>query len=152
MKFHFTILSLLLVLTSCASFETPEFKGGESFKIDKIEGKTVRFSAGGKVSNENWFGIKVKPSEFNVYLDNDFLGTVRLEKKVKLKRKSEAEITAPFKAELVEGAMLKFMRLTSGNETKIRLQGKAKAGVFIFSKKFAVDETIPFSGKSLKLN
>ena len=152
MKRFAFLLTLVLFLSSCASFEAPEFRGGESFKLGKIEGKTIHFNAGGKVYNGNWFGIKIKPSEFNVYLDNDFMGTVRLEKKVKLKRKRETDLNASFKAELEDGAMLKAMRLGSGNEVKIRLQGKAKAGVFVFSKKFEVDETIPFSGKGLKFN
>lgn len=146
------LLFIAVIFSSCASFEAPEFRGGESFKLGKIEGKTIHFNAGGKVYNGNWFGIKVKPSEFNVYLDNDFVGTVRLEKKVKLKRKRETELNAAFKAELVDGAMLKAMRLASGNEVKIRLQGKAKAGVFLFSKKFEIDETIPYSGKGFKFN
>ncbi len=136
------LVSLLLGLQACASFEMPEYRGNEDFKLEKVEGRKIIFQAGATVYNPNWFGIRVKPSIFEMYIDNDFMGTVELTKKVKLKRKRESNLSAPLEAELVEGAMLKAMRSAGKGDLSVRFKGKAKAGVFLFSKKIDVDETI----------
>ncbi len=77
------LVSLLLGLQACASFEMPEYRGNEDFKLEKVEGRKIIFQAGATVYNPNWFGIRVKPSIFEMYINNDFMGTVELTKKVK---------------------------------------------------------------------
>jgi len=87
----------------------------------------------------------------NLYIEDEFIGEVKLEKKVKLKSKRETALEAPFTLTLEKGAMLKMMRYATQGEIKVRLTGKVKGGVFIFSKKFEMDETKTISGASLKL-
>jgi LEA14-like dessication related protein len=145
-------LGLLLVagllLQACA-LHAPEMRGGESFEFGKMDGQTITFTAGAKVYNENWFGIKVKPSNLILIVDGDEMGSVRLDKKVKLKRKQETELNAPFTATLKEGTKMKLLALAAKGEVKVRLKGKLKAGVFIFSKKIDFDETKTISTSKL---
>ena len=147
-KFIQAILVVLLV-TSCA-VTAPEMRGGESFNVEKIDGNTIKLNAGAKIFNGNWFGIKIKPSNLELYLDNDFIGTVRLDKKVKLKRKSETTIDAPLTATLEDGAMGKAMRSALSGALNVRMKGKVKAGVFIFSKKIDFDETKKIDASKLR--
>ena len=142
MKVLVALLSFFLLLQSCASLEEPEYRGQETFKLESVEGKKVAFLAGATIYNPNGFAIKIKPSKFEVFVENDRVGTVQLEKKVKLKKKSESVLSAPFSAELIDGALLKAMKQVGKQEVSIRLKGKAKAGVFLFSKKMDVDRTI----------
>lgn len=109
--------------------------------MDKIDGNTVKFHAGANIYNGNWFGIRVKPSNLELYLGDDYVGTVRLDKKVKLKRKSETAVDADLTANLEEGAMKKALRAALAGDVTVRMKGKVKAGVFIFSKKVDFDET-----------
>lgn len=139
----------VLALTSC-SFYKPEFRGGETFSVGKIEGKSIQFNAGGNVYNPNSYSIKVKPSTFDVYVNDEYMGQVHLDKKIKMKKKTETKIDAPFTATLTEGAMFKAMRLANGGPVTVRLKGKVRAGVFIFGKKIDVDESR--SLKDLNLN
>ena len=134
------LLIVGLILQACA-VHAPEMRGGESFDLEKMDGQTIKFTAGAKVYNENWFGIKVKPSNLLLYIDGKEFGTVRLDKKVKLKRKKETEISAPFTATLNDGAKMKLLALAAKGEVKVRFKGKLKAGVFIFSKKIDFDES-----------
>lgn len=151
MKKLFFLFVLAIAMTSCA-VTAPEMRGGESFKMDKIEGNTVKFQAGANIYNGNWFGIRVKPSNLELYLGDDYVGTVRLDKKVKLKRKSETAVNAELTANLEEGAMMKAMRAAMGGSVKVRMKGKVKAGVFIFSKKVDFDETKTIDASKFKLN
>ena len=141
--------SFVLLVSSCA-VTAPEIRGGESFNIEQIEGNKVNLNVGANIYNGNWFGIRVKPSNLDLFLNDDFLGTVRLDKKVKLKRKSETAIDANLTATLENGAMGKAMRSALGGGLNVRLKGRVKAGVFIFSKKIDFDETKKMDASELR--
>lgn len=152
MKSYFLIFLLGTILCSCANFEEPEFKGSEGLKLEKMEGKKISFTAGAKVYNPNWFGIKIKPSHVEVYIEDQLMGEIYLDKKVKMKAKSESSLIFPLIGELEDGAMITLMRYASKENVRVQIKGKVKGGVWIFSKKFEVDETRTVSGKDLKLN
>lgn len=141
--------SFVLLVSSCA-VTAPEIRGGESFNIEQIEGNKVNLNVGANIYNGNWFGIRVKPSNLDLFLNDDFLGTVRLDKKVKLKRKSETAIDANLTAILENGAIGKAMRSALGGGLNVRMKGRVKAGVFIFSKKIDFDETKKIDASKLR--
>ena len=144
----FYSLILLLFLSSCA-VEAPEFIGSDGFKMDKMDGKEILFTAGVKVNNPNWFGIKIKRSAVDVYIEDQLMGKVQLEKKVKMKAKRESTLTLPLKAVLEDGALITMMRYASKENVNVRIKGKVKGGVWIFSKKIEIDEKRQISGKDL---
>ena len=148
MRKSVAIACLLVMFTSCTFYE-PELIGEESFKMEKLEGKEIRFTAGAKVKNDNWFAIKVKPSTLDLYVDGEYMGKVHLEKKVKMRAKKETMLEAPFVAELEANALMKAMGIALKGDVQVRLKGKIKGGVFIFSKKIEFDETRTMNGKSL---
>jgi LEA14-like dessication related protein len=147
------IFVLVLLFTSCKifSFDNPEMRGKEEFNISKINGRTIEFTAAATVYNPNWYGIKVKPSELELYVEGDYMGTVQLDEKVKLKRKKENDLQATFTATLEDGVLMKAMKFATKKEIEVRLGGKIKGGVFIFSKKFDFDETKTIPGASFKI-
>ncbi len=142
-----------IVLSSCGCFEftAPEMRGGEEFKVSKVDGNTIHLNAKANMYNENCFGVKIKPSTLDLYVEGENIGTVRLNKKVKMKSKRESAIDADLTATLSQGALMKMMTYASKSEIEVELKGKAKAGIFIFSKKFEVNEKKTISGSSLKL-
>ena len=140
---------LAIAITSC-QFHEPVFLGEEKVNLEKIDGQTVKFQAGGKIQNDNWFGIKVKPSDLELYVDDDYFGMVRLDKKIKIKRKSANYVEGQFTGDLEKGALMKAMKLASKGQVKVRLKGKVKGGVFIFSKKLDVDKTKTISTATLR--
>jgi LEA14-like dessication related protein len=139
---------LLFMISSCA-VQAPEFMGSEGFKMEKMDGKEIRFTAGIKVKNPNWFGIKIKKSMLDVYVEDQLMGQVQLEKKVKLKAKRENSLTLPLKAILEDGAMITMMRYASKENVNVRIKGKVKGGIWIFSKKIEIDEKRQVSGRNL---
>lgn len=153
MKRIVLLFSLVFALSSCGCFEftAPELRGGEEFKVEKIDGNNIKFNAKANVYNENCFSVKMKPSTLDVYVDGENIGTLSLNKKVKMKRRRESAIDADVTATLSNGAMMKLMKYATKSEVEVRLKGKAKAGIFIFSKKFEIDQTKTISGSSFKL-
>ncbi len=148
MKYIIVIGIVLGMATSCTFYE-PEMRGGESFKMEKLDGNEVRFSAGAKVYNGNWFAVKLKKSTFDLYVDGDYMGKVHLLKKVKMKAKKETDLQANFLAELEGNALMKSLGLAMKGDVEVRMKGKIKGGVFIFSKKLDFDEKRTVNGRSL---
>lgn len=147
---YIIVIGILLSLTTSCKFYAPEMRGGESFKLDKMEGNEIRFTAGAKVYNANWFAVKVKKSTLDLYVDGDYMGKVHLLKKVKMKAKKETDLHADFLAELEGNALMKSLGLAMKGDVEVRMTGKIKGGVFIFSKKLDFDETRTVNGRSLR--
>lgn len=149
-KFLFILIAFVL-LTGCATFQEPEFRGSEGVKMEKMDGQEISLSAGIKVYNPNWYALKIKPSTVEVYLEDQLMGTVKLNKKVKMKAKQESSLSLSLLATLEDGAMFTALRYAKKDQVKVRIKGKVKGGVFFLSKKVEVDETKTISGKDLNL-
>jgi len=133
------LIVLIFALSSC-HFYAPKFQGGESFKMENMSGQEIKMTVEADIENKNWFGVKIKPSELDLYIEDVYIGKLKLDKKVKMKRKRTTHLVAPVTVKLEQGVMLKAMRFIRKDKLKVQLKGKAKAGVFIFSKKIEIDE------------
>lgn len=151
MKKFLFILTAVVLLTGCATFQEPEFRGLEGVKMEKMDGQEISLSAGVKVYNPNWYALKIKPSTVEVYLEDQLMGTVKLNKKVKLKAKQESSLSLSLLATLEDGAMFTALRYAKKDQVKVRIKGKVKGGIFFLSKKVEVDETKTISGKDLNI-
>jgi LEA14-like dessication related protein len=143
--------AIVILLSSCASMGVPEFRGTEGMKMNSLEGKKISFTAGVKMFNPNWFGVKIKKSHVEVFVEEQLMGVVYLDKKVKLKAKQESTLIFPLLAELQDGSMLTLLKYSNKENVNVRIKGKVKGGVWIFSKKMEIDQTRVVSGKDLRL-
>lgn len=148
MKKIVSVISFVLILVSC-NFYKPEFRGGESISNVKIEGREIKLDAGAKIYNPNKYSIKVKPSLLDVYVDDQHMGKLHLDKKFKMKAKEETQIKAPLTITVDEGAMFRLMAVVAQGNLNVRLKGKVKAGVWFVSKKIDVDETRSLDGLNI---
>jgi LEA14-like dessication related protein len=151
MKKFLFILTAVVLLTGCATFQEPEFRGSEGVKMEKMDGQEISLSAGVKVYNPNWYALKIKPSTVEVYLEDQLMGTVKLTKKVKMKAKQESSLSLSLFATLEDGAMFTALRYAKKDQVKLRIKGKVKGGIFFLSKKVEIDETKTVSGKDLNI-
>lgn len=151
-KFGLT-LTLVLTLASCGclDFNTPEMRGGEDFSINKIDGNKIDMNVKANIYSDNCFSVKIKPSDLELIVEGESIGTVRLNEKVKLKKRKETPIDAHLTATLNDGALMKMMGYAAKGEVEVRLKGKAKGGVFIFSKKIDIDESKKISTSGIGL-
>lgn len=141
---------ILLLITSCTFYE-PEYRGGESVQMGQLKGRELTLSVSVDLYNENKFAITVKPSTFDVYLEDTYIGKVHLDEKFKMKRKSITRITAPLTVTLENGVMFKLIRLANQKKIKVRIKGDVKAAVLLITKKLPVDETKTINGIKLNL-
>ena len=151
MKQFLSFLIILFITGSCAEFQEPVFKGVEGNHIKKFEGKTIETDLAVRLYNPNNYAVKAKPSDVDVYIDEKQVGTIHLEKKVKLKAKQDTVVVLPLRIDLSNGAMFTLLKNASRENVAVTLKGKVKGGVFIFSKKVDINETRTISGKLLKI-
>jgi LEA14-like dessication related protein len=149
MKKVLIVFSILLLVTSCASFKEPEFGGIKGFKIKKIDGRIINFSIQTTVFNPNWFALKIKKSTVDVYLQEQYMGKLYLEDNLKFISKSKNDLSVPLRMEMEDGALFSLIKYAKKETVNIRFTGKVRGGVFFVSKKFPVDEIQTISGKDL---
>lgn len=148
MKKLIYIFLLCFTVFSC-EIKDVDFEGMDNYKIEEFKNNEAIIQLNYRVKNENWFGIKVKPSHLKVSVDGKELGELFLDKKIKIKGKRSNAICSNIRFKLADGAMIKLMGLASKKEVTLRFEGKVKGGVFIFSKKFTIDESKTIDPKRL---
>lgn len=141
-----------LILVSCATFKEPELVRFEGVKFNKLEDKSLSFTVSARVKNDNGYSLKLKPCHVNVYLQDQLIGKVYVDKKVKIKKKTEASLAIPLRAALEDGALLTILRYSLQKEVSMRVQGKLRLGASILSGRFAVDTSRVISGNQLKFD
>lgn len=120
-----------------------EFKAMENFSVERTdEDLIVRFDY--VINNPNWYGIVIKPSSLFLKIAGADCGWVRIEDKIKIKRKSEDSYPFALKGDpgdFVKSAFSSIMYLLSGKPIDFNMNGKMKAGVGFFRIKFQLDYT-----------
>ena len=100
--------------------------------------------------HSNKFGVKLKKSKVEVYLEDQYMGILSLEKKAKMKANRESTIEFPLKMALEDGALITALKYSMKDEVNLIVKGKVKGGVWIISKKIEVNDTIKVPGKNLR--
>lgn len=143
------LIGVLSFLFGSCTFYEPEFRSGESLSFDQINGRSIKFTVGAKVYNENLCALKVKPSTLDVFIEGRHMGKVHLDQKIKMKGKRETLIEAPLTATLSEGALFELLKFARKEKIQIRIAGNVRAGLWILGKKIEVNETRSINGADL---
>ena len=151
MKKILFICALLFAITSCKFIE-PEVSGYSNFKFGKLEGKTLYVSFDATVDNANGYGFKVKKGKLNVSINNLELGVIDLDKKIKVKRKSENVYTVPLQLSLSDGALFRIPKLLKADKFELKLDGNVRGSIMGFGKNFEVHETRSLSSGDIKFD
>jgi len=133
------------------TFDEMAYKGIKNIKLREIKGKKVSLSCDVILDNPNKQTLKVRPSSFDFYINDQQLGIAHLDKPVKILKQSESTIHVPITIELFEGTLPHLIGATLKQTTRIRLIGTAKGAVFIFGAKRKIDVSKEVSLRNLKL-
>ncbi|MES2557161.1 MAG: LEA type 2 family protein [Bacteroidota bacterium] len=152
--FRLLIIPLLAVLhfgaNSC-DIDEPDISNVGGFKLKKLDGQHIEAEFSVDCDNPNGFGFKVKKANIDVSVNDQILGKVSLDKKMKVKRKSKNTYTVPVVIELEDGALFKIMQLSLSGEVNIAFKGKVRGSVCGIGKSFEVNETKKIDASSLNL-
>jgi LEA14-like dessication related protein len=139
------------VLVAGCEFEEPDISNLSGFKMKKIDGKHIEAEFSVDCDNPNGFGFKMKKANIDVLIADQKMGTITLDEKIKVRRKSKNTYTVPVSLDLENGALLKLMQLSLKNEVTVQFQGKVRGSVYGISKSIDVNETRTIDGSILQM-
>ncbi len=150
MKKWIGIIIIPLLLLSACSFEEPNFGEAGNFKLQKLDGSHIECAFDVQIDNPNAIGFKIKKVAADITLENQVVGLVKLNDKIKIKRKSKNTYTIPLVIDLESGALITLMKNAGKKEVPVTIKGIAKGSVLGISKKMEFSETKKVNPGDLK--
>lgn len=144
------ILAGAMLVVSC-EFEEPDISNLSGFKMKQIDGRHIEAEFSVDCDNPNNFGFKMKKADIDVLIADQKMGTITLDDKIKVKRKSKHTYTVPVALDLENGALIKLMQLSLQNEVTVTFTGKVRGSVYGISKSIDVNETRTIDGSLLQM-
>ncbi|MDB0011594.1 LEA type 2 family protein [Crocinitomicaceae bacterium] len=138
-KYIFFIV--IVLMSSCEHYKEIHVTSLENVKIRSIEGKKIELELTVKANNPNFYGVKLKQLEGEMFAQNNLIGKVELVDPTKIKRKSENTYSIPVRLQLENGVLFRFVQLALRKHVDVQIKGVAKGSVFLISK----TETFEFS-------
>jgi LEA14-like dessication related protein len=138
-------------MSSCIEYEQVNVVSFGKINIESFEGSTADVNVDVELENENFFGIKIKPSTLDVYVEDEYVGKAILKEKVKIIRKSTQTYNAKIKLVGEDGILRKAIKYALKKDLKIRITGFVKGSVYGIPKKVQIDETKTIDGRALKI-
>jgi LEA14-like dessication related protein len=157
-KYIHQIAILLLIVasnylfTSCFDYEDLEFKKMESFEILEREDSHLKIQLMMRINNPNTYSITLKKSDFDIYLNDKYVGKSTTSQKVKIHKKKEGvyPVVLSIKGkEVLKTAMSNMGSLISGN-IKLGAKGSITARVYGISKTVPIEFNETFNFRDMK--
>lgn len=149
--FIIPLLAVLFLGVVGCEIDEPDISNVGNFKLKKLDGQRIEAEFSVDCDNPNGFGFKVKKANIDVSANDQVLGNVSLDKKLKVKRKSKNTYTIPVIIELEDGALFKIMQLSLSGEVTVLFKGKVRGSVCGIGKSFEVNESKKIDASSLNL-
>lgn len=137
MKQSSTVFIIALFLVSCGTAKPPDYQGISKFKVHSLGASesVIRFHL--DYFNPNAFGVTMKDAEFDVYVENEYLGKARLEEKIRIPAKSSFSI--PIRMTAASASLLKHsFAMLMNTPLQLKVEGTTKVGKAGFYKKYPV--------------
>ena len=144
------LFAFLFIATGC--MENPQFKGVSNFKIDDINREKISFNVDVSAYNPNGYKLKVRKSNFNLYLNDLYVGQAFLLEKYKMKKRTTTLDNVPVEILLEKGVFMKLVKIAMGGTVKLRMEGTLKASVIGLPVKKKIDQTRDINLSDLNIN
>lgn len=140
--FYISLFIFTASLQSCFSYQEIEFSEVRNYSFDPSSEQAV-LKLEMQVNNPNSFGFKVKKGDLDVLLNNKKSGNLKLDQKIKVKKKSNDthEVVLVGDRDKLINAVVNNVGLgLLSNSMELGLKGKLKVSAFFFFwKKFKLD-------------
>ncbi|MEN9744095.1 MAG: hypothetical protein RLZZ65_1900 [Bacteroidota bacterium] len=132
---HVFYAILLFTFASCASLEEPiEMISYDGSQVQQFSGQLIQFKAGFHVQNKLPLALKMKPSSFEIFIDQQKVGNLYVDEPIKLKALKENNLTVPMHIVPEPGFMTLLYKSAKQNEVNVKISGYPKVGVLFLYK------------------
>jgi LEA14-like dessication related protein len=118
---------VLLFATSCRAPKELEYRDFKNLSTDKLGFSTSTFKIDLVYYNPNNFGLQLKRTDLDIYIDSNFLGHTAQDYQITIPRRGE--FTLPIIIEVdMKNAYKNAMPALLGKEVLLKITGKVKLG------------------------
>jgi LEA14-like dessication related protein len=131
------ILIFLFFMSSCRSPKELEYRTFQNLSSEKLGFSTSTFKVDLIYYNPNNFGLQLKRTDLDVYIDSNYLGHTAQDYQINIPRRGE--FTLPLSIEVdMKNAYKNAIPALFGKEVLVRVVGKVKLGKANVYKSFNV--------------
>lgn len=130
-----------LFLSSC-SYQDVEMEEITSVNFEKVSAEKIKLKISAKISNPNNYPITIVNSDLNIFIANKLVGAAKLDRKIKLPKKSKMVHSFAIETDLQgikKAVMPSIFSVLANKAVTARIAGTIKTRVIIAGKKFDVD-------------
>lgn len=133
-----TLLILLFFMSSCRAPKDLEYRDFKNLSSEKLGFTTSTFKVDLIYYNPNNFGLQLKRTDLDVYIDSNYLGHTAQDFQINIPRRGE--FTLPLSIEVdMKNAYKNAIPALFGKEVLVRVTGKIKIGKANVFKSFNVN-------------
>ena len=132
------VFILLLFMSSCREPKELEYRDFKNLSSDKLGFSTSTFKVDLIYYNPNNFGLQLKRTDLDVYIDSNYLGHTAQDYQITIPRRGE--FTLPLSIEVdMKNAYKNAIPALFGKEVMVKIIGKVKLGKANVYKSFNVN-------------
>jgi len=144
-KLSITFIGAILVaLISCTPYQEVDIIKIGDYDVQNLSTSNVDLVVKMEVNNPNTYNIRIKKSDFDLFVDGSKVGKAKMANDVVIEKKTQKEYDLVLKAnpsDISSKLMSNVMGLLGKKKVKVGIKGKVKAKVFgLVGKKFDVEE------------
>ena len=152
MRFNFQYIAIIFFLFSACAIQDVELVKINNYKVAQTNDKKIKLTLNIRIDNPNNFKIKVKKSNLNLTVSGSDAGTIKLEDKVIIQKKSESDYDFILYAnqEQVSKAIIQAgIGIALTGKVNLTVKGWIKGKVFCIGKKIDIEHKESISIKDL---
>ncbi len=127
MKIKLWILSIGILAVSCSSPKALEYKDYRNFSIQKLGFGSSQVTLELEYYNPNNFGLQLKNTELDIYIDNQFLGHSISDTLIGIPRRGPFMLPIKFDVDM-QSIYKNAWNTLMGKEVMVKVIGKLKLG------------------------
>jgi LEA14-like dessication related protein len=121
------LLLLTLLLTSCSTPKELEYRDFKNFTIDKLGFSATAIKMDLVYYNPNNFGLQLKSTELDIFLNNNYLGHTLQDQLVEIPRRAEFAIPVRIDVDM-KNLLRNGLATLINNEVVVKVTGVVKVG------------------------
>ena len=131
-------LAIIIFMTSCREPKALEYRDFKNLSSDKLGFSSSIFNIDLVYYNPNNFGLDLKQTNLDIYIDNNYLGHTEQDYQIHIPKKGE--FTLPVKIDVdMKNAYKNALPALFGKEVLLKVTGKIKLGKANVYKTFDVN-------------
>ena len=137
-SFFLVFILLMLFMPSCREPKELEYRNFKNLSSEKLGFSSSTFKVDLIYYNPNNFGVQLKRTDLDIYIDGNYLGHTAQDYQINIPRRGE--FTLPIKVEVdMKNAYKNAFPALFGNEVLVKIVGKVKLGKANVYKSFDVN-------------